>query len=81
MSKASRVQSGTPPDIAEGFDKVVLPHLDAGYQLARWMMRNKHDAEDNVQEASLRAFGYFPRFAGRSGRAWFLSHLRTPYRA
>ena len=77
MSKASRVQPGTPPDIAEGFDKVVLPHLDAAYQLARWMMRNEHDAEDVVQEASLRAFRYFPTFAGGNGRAWFLRIVRN----
>src|SRR5262249_25580094 len=38
------------------FDDVVLPHLDAAYRLAVWLMRNEHDAEDVVQEASLRAF-------------------------
>jgi RNA polymerase sigma-70 factor, ECF subfamily len=63
--------------IGESFDEVVLPHLDAGYRLARWLMRNEHDAEDVVQEASLRAFRYFRTFAGGNGRAWFLRIVRN----
>jgi RNA polymerase sigma-70 factor, ECF subfamily len=63
--------------IGESFDEVVLPHLDAGYRLARWLMRNEHDAEDAVQEASLRAFRYFRTFAGGNGRAWFLRIVRN----
>jgi RNA polymerase sigma-70 factor, ECF subfamily len=59
------------------FEDVVLPHLDAGYRLARWLMRNEHDAEDVVQEASLRAFRYFRTFAGGNGRAWFLRIVRN----
>ena len=61
----------------ESFEEVVLPHLDAAYRLARWMMRNEHDAEDVVQEASLRAFRYFRTFAGGNGRAWFLRIVRN----
>jgi RNA polymerase sigma-70 factor, ECF subfamily len=61
----------------ESFDDVVLPHLDAGYRLARWLMRNDHDAEDVVQEASLRAFRYFRTFTGGNGRAWFLRIVRN----
>ena len=61
----------------ETFEDVVLPHLDAAYRLARWMMRNDHDAEDAVQEASLRAFRYFRTFAGGNGRAWFLRIVRN----
>jgi len=57
----------------EEFDEVVLPHLDAGYRLARWLVRNDHDAQDVVQEASLRAFRYFGTFTGGNGRAWFLT--------
>jgi hypothetical protein len=49
----------TTDAIGSSFEEVVLPHLDAGYRLARWLMRNEHDAEDVVQEASLRAFRYF----------------------
>jgi RNA polymerase sigma-70 factor, ECF subfamily len=61
----------------ERFEDVVLPHLDAAYRLARWLTRNEHDAEDVVQEASLRAFRYFRTFAGRNGRAWFLRIVRN----
>lgn len=67
----------TAPAIGEMFDDVVLPHLDAAYRLARWLMRNEHDAEDVVQEASLRAFRYFRTFAGGNGRAWFLRIVRN----
>lgn len=63
--------------IRECFDDVVLPHLEAGHRLARWLMRNEHDAEDVVQEASLRAFRYFQTFAGGNGRAWFLRIVRN----
>ena len=59
------------------FEEVVLPHLDAGYRLARWLTRNEHDAEDVVQDASLRAFRYFRTFAGGNGRAWFLQIVRN----
>jgi RNA polymerase sigma-70 factor, ECF subfamily len=61
----------------ESFDDVVLPHLDAAYRLARWLMRNEHDAEDVVQEASLRAFRYFRTFTGGNGRAWLLRIVRN----
>jgi RNA polymerase sigma-70 factor (ECF subfamily) len=59
------------------FEDAVLPHLEAGRRLARWLIRNEHDAEDVVQEASLRAFRYFRTFTGGSGRAWFLSIVRN----
>ena len=65
------------PAIGANFDEIVLPHLDAGYRLARWLMRNEHDAEDVVQEASLRAFRYFRTFTGGNGRAWFLRIVRN----
>ena len=71
------VGSATTPAIGESFDDVVLPHLDAAYRLARWLMRNEHDAEDVVQEASLRAFRYFRTFTGGNGRAWFLRIVRN----
>jgi RNA polymerase sigma-70 factor (ECF subfamily) len=61
----------------ETFETVVVPHLDAGYRLARWLMRDEHDAEDVLQEASLRAFRYFRTFVGGDGRAWFLSIVRN----
>lgn len=46
------------------FREVVIPHLDAAYNLARWLMNNQADAEDMVQEACLRAFRYLDGFAG-----------------
>lgn len=61
----------------ESFDTVVLPHLGAAHRLARWLIPNEHDAEDAVQEASLRAFRYFRTFAGGNGRAWFLRIVRN----
>ena len=65
------------PVASERFEDVILPHLDAAYRLARWLIRNEHDAEDVVQEASLRALRYFGTFAGRNGRAWFLRIVRN----
>ena len=41
------------------FEEIALPHLPAAYNLARWLLRNDHDAEDVVQEAYLRAFKFF----------------------
>jgi RNA polymerase sigma-70 factor (ECF subfamily) len=64
-------------DVGTNFDSVVVPHLRAGYRLALWLMRDAHDAEDAVQEASLRAFRYFRTFAGGDGRAWFLRIVRN----
>jgi RNA polymerase sigma-70 factor (ECF subfamily) len=61
----------------ERFEDVIVPHLDAAYRLARWLTGNEADAEDAVQEASLRAFRYFRTFEGRNGRAWFLRIVRN----
>jgi RNA polymerase sigma-70 factor, ECF subfamily len=65
------------PTTGQTFEEVVLPHLDAAYRLARWLMRDDPDAEDAVQEASLRAFRYFRTFVGGNGRAWFLRIVRN----
>jgi RNA polymerase sigma-70 factor (ECF subfamily) len=67
----------TASAIGESFDEVVLPHLDAAYRLALWLMRNEHDAEDVVQEACLRALRYFRTFTGGNARAWFLRIVRN----
>jgi RNA polymerase sigma-70 factor (ECF subfamily) len=67
----------TAPAATESFDEVIVPHLDAAYRLARWLMRNEDDADDVVQEASLRALRYFRTFTGGNGRAWFLSVVRN----
>lgn len=68
-----QVNSSPPPQ----FDEVVLPHLDAAYRLARWLIANEHDAEDVVQEACLRALRYFRTFSGGNSRAWFLRIVRN----
>ena len=64
-------------ELERAFDTVVVPHLDAAHRLARWLMRDEHDAQDVVQEASLRAFQYFRTFVGGDGRAWFLRIVRN----
>jgi RNA polymerase sigma-70 factor, ECF subfamily len=59
------------------FEEVVLPHLDAGYNFARWLTRNGPDAEDVVQEACARALRYVGGFHGDNGRSWFLAIVRN----
>src|SRR5262249_31439303 len=58
------------------FEQAILPHLDAAYNLARWLTGNDHDAADVVQDASLRAFQFFGSFRGDRGRAWLLAIVR-----
>ena len=70
------MQEGSPAN-DETYEQVVLPHLDAAYRLARWLLRNDQDAEDAVQEASMRAFRYFRTFSGGNGRAWFFRIVRN----
>ena len=65
-------------DEQKRFETIVLPHLKSAYNLARWLTRNEHDAEDVIQEAFLRAFRSFDTFLpGRDARAWFLSIVRN----
>jgi len=59
------------------FEQAVLPHLDAAYNLARWLMRNDQDAEDMVQEACLRALKFFGGYRGMDSRAWLLAIVRN----
>jgi RNA polymerase sigma-70 factor (ECF subfamily) len=59
------------------FDEIVLPHLDAAHNFARWLVRDRDAAEDVVQEACLRAFRYFGTYRGGNARAWFLQIVRT----
>jgi RNA polymerase sigma factor (sigma-70 family) len=67
----------TEPTRTERFQQVALPHLNAAYNLARWLTRNDHDAEDIVQEAYLRAFKFFDGFHGEDARAWLLAVVRN----
>jgi len=66
-------------DELTSFNQAVLPHLDAAYNLARWLTRNDHDAQDVVQEASLRAFKYWKGFSGRDCRSWLLAIVRNTF--
>jgi len=59
------------------FEEIVLPHLDAAYNLARWLVRNGTEAEDLVQEAYLRAWKGFDGFRGADGRGWLLKIVRN----
>jgi RNA polymerase sigma-70 factor (ECF subfamily) len=65
------------PDQVPSFEHVVLPHLGAAYNLARWLLRNDHDAEDVMQDAVVRAFRSFESCRGENPRAWLLSVVRN----
>src|SRR6266478_4644822 len=59
------------------FEALMLPHLDAAQNLAKWLLRNEQDAQDVVQEAYLRALKSFGGFHGSNGRAWLLTIVRN----
>jgi RNA polymerase sigma-70 factor (ECF subfamily) len=61
------------------FEAMAMPHLDAAYNLARWLTRNEHDADDLVQSAYLRAFRFAGGFRGEDARAWLLTIVRHTY--
>jgi RNA polymerase sigma factor (sigma-70 family) len=64
-------------NLLQNFEKAVLPHLRAAYNLARWLTRDDTDAEDVVQEAYLRAFRFFSTFHGGNVRPWLLAIVRN----
>jgi len=81
-----RCSGQTPPacgnqlpviDNREDFQRVFLPHLDAAYNLARWLVKNETDAQDVVQEAYLRALRFSQSFRGGNARAWLLAIVRN----
>lgn len=59
------------------FERIVMPHLDAAYNLARWLAGNDHDAQDITQEASLRAFRFLDGYRGGNERAWLMTIVRN----
>ncbi|HSE18852.1 MAG TPA: sigma-70 family RNA polymerase sigma factor [Pyrinomonadaceae bacterium] len=63
----------------ENREEALLPHLDAAYNLARWLTRDERDAEDVVQEAYLRALKHFHTFKGGDARPWLLKIVRNTY--
>ncbi len=84
MGASTNGQTGAAADATEAaeaarsrrFQALALPHLDAAYNLARWLSRNPRDAEDIVQEAFLRAFRFFDSFRGELARPWLLTIVR-----
>jgi RNA polymerase sigma-70 factor (ECF subfamily) len=62
---------------AKRFEQVIMPHLDAAYNLARWLTHSDSDAQDVVQEACLRAYKYFDGFEGENPSAWLLAIVRN----
>jgi len=69
-------ESVTDPALSHRFELLALPHLDAAYNLARWLTGNDEDAQDVVQEAVLRALRYFASFRGDNARPWLLQIVR-----
>jgi len=65
------------PEQRARFDERVLPYLDAAYNLARYLLRDPHEAEEAVQDAFLRAIAHFDGFRGVDGRPWLLSIVRN----
>ena len=61
----------------ERFERIILPHLDDAYTLARYLLRDEHDAQDVVQDAVLRALRYFDGYRDGDARAWLLAIVRN----
>lgn len=61
----------------ELFEEIMLPHLNAAYNLARWLTRNDSDAQDVVQESYLRAFRFFGSYQGGDAKSWLLTIVRN----
>lgn len=59
------------------FERIVVPHLDDAYTLARYLLRDEHDAQDAVQDAVLRALRYFDGYREGDARAWLLTIVRN----
>src|SRR5215472_2411312 len=78
-----RLVASDAPDSLSGLDdngrfrRVVMPHINEAYRLAHWLTGNRTDAEDVVQDASMRAFRAIRNFAGGSARSWLLSIVRN----
>lgn len=75
------MRRAAPESKRELFEEIILPHLDAAYNLARWLIRDPQDARDAVQESYLRAFRFFDGYRGGDGRAWLLAVVRNTCRS
>src|SRR5262249_11886802 len=78
-----RLEASYAPDSLSGLDdnarfrSIVMPHIDEAYRLAHWLTGNRTDAEDVVQDASMRAFRAIRNYAGGNARSWVLSIVRN----
>jgi len=85
FANESRPSTEDPPaalpvqDKRERFDQILSMHLDAAYDLARWLTRDEPNAQDVVQEACLRAFKFLDGFRGGNARSWLLAIVRNTY--
>ncbi len=68
-----------PEDKLAGFEESILPHMDAAYNLARWLARSDVDAQDIVQESYLRAYKFFAGYRGGDSRSWLLRIVRNTF--
>jgi RNA polymerase sigma-70 factor, ECF subfamily len=71
------LESDMAQPAAENFEQVVMPHFNAAYNLARWLVADATLAEDVVQDAMLRAFSYFGSYKGGDGKSWLLRIVRN----
>jgi len=76
-ARSKREASGGDESRLASFERLLLPHLDAAYNLARWITGHDQDAEDLVQEACLRALKSFDGFRGGDGRSWLMTIVRN----
>ena len=74
-----QIQSHQKTMPRRSFEEVVLPHLDAAFNYARWLTRSEADAEDVVQDAYMRALKFFGSFRGDDGRPWLLTIVRNTW--
>jgi RNA polymerase sigma-70 factor (ECF subfamily) len=65
--------------VPRSFEEVVLPHLDAAFNYARWLTKNEADAEDVVQDAYVRALRFFSSLRGEDARAWLFTIVRNTW--
>jgi RNA polymerase sigma-70 factor, ECF subfamily len=76
-ANAPAAPHATDAAVAERFEQIVMPHVDSAFNLARWIVRNRDDAEDVAQEAMLRALRFFSTYNGGDPRAWLLQIVRN----
>jgi RNA polymerase sigma-70 factor (ECF subfamily) len=77
-ASAPAIPNAAPdPVVAQRFEQIVMPHVDSAFNLARWIVRNRDDAEDVAQEAMLRALRFFTTYNGGDPRAWLLQIVRN----